>query len=295
MKKRKHFLLSALWLLLLAGCDKIDPEKPGNLVPPTVAEDPALPAVQLSRTKLHVQTFGEPKNSKIFILEGGPGADFRYMLELNRTINDYRLSDQYFVVYHDYRGSGLSRRHPTEELTRDLLFADFEELVNRYTTPGEKIILIAHSYGGFVAAQYMNKHPERIKGAVLLEPAWFSNELGDQYVGDKQNYLGIGVNQVTWMRQFISASDHATADYYAQASDLAVGNKLRGDSPECLGKGWRGGAAVILSIVFDPNKEQFDVTPGLSLVKPKVLFLSSSNTRDIGFNFPDSNGFCGKG
>jgi proline iminopeptidase len=286
MRKQIYFFLAAL--LLLAGCEQLDPEKSGNLVPKTVDEDPALPAVQLSQTKLHVQTFGQPQNPKIFILKGGPGADFRYMLELNRAVNNYRLSDQYFVVYHDYRSTGLSRRHPTEELTRDLLLSDFEELVARYTQPDEKIILIGHSYGGFVAAQYMNKHPERIKGAVLLEPADFNNQLNKSLqnnTGIDLEYLSSDVNKITWMRQFVSAADHATGDYYLVATGESVEQTLRGDTRECWAKGWRAGAAIILAISFDRNKEQFDVTPGLSLVQSKVLFITGGNTQDIGYDF----------
>jgi proline iminopeptidase len=141
---KKISLAFAFVLLLTMGCETIDPSESGNLVAKTVDEDATLPNVILSKTKLHIQKYGQADSTKIFVLEGGPGSDFKYLLDLNKQVGSWSLLQNHEVIYFDYRGSGLSRRHPSKELTMDLLLKDFEELVN-IISPNKKIIIIAHS------------------------------------------------------------------------------------------------------------------------------------------------------
>ena len=46
---------------------------------------------------------------------------------------------------------------------------DLNSLVNRYA-PGRKVFLIGESWGGMFATRYINQYPERVAGAVLIEP-----------------------------------------------------------------------------------------------------------------------------
>src|SRR5262245_47876616 len=69
-----------LTALTLGAC--LDPDEPGNLVPKTVDEDPALPALQLADTRLHAEAFGDPAAPLVIVLHGGPGSDYRSMLDL---------------------------------------------------------------------------------------------------------------------------------------------------------------------------------------------------------------------
>src|SRR4029078_6989970 len=61
---------------LVAACDTMAPNEPGNLVPRTVTEDLSLPAVELNGTRFHAETFGNPANPVIVFLHGGPGCDY---------------------------------------------------------------------------------------------------------------------------------------------------------------------------------------------------------------------------
>ena len=96
--------------IALAGC--LDPDEPGNLVPKTVDEDPALPRIEVAGTLLHAEAFGDPTAPTVMVLHGGPGGDYRSLLPL-RALAD----DGYRVVFWDQRGAGLSQRHDASTYT----------------------------------------------------------------------------------------------------------------------------------------------------------------------------------
>ncbi|BBH69115.1 alpha/beta hydrolase [Actinoplanes sp. OR16] len=95
-------------------------------------------------------------------LPGGPGVDWEYL----------RMPDverQMTVVYVEPIGTGASGRLPThpEGYTREVyarfLDAVLDDLGN------EKVHLLGHSHGGFVAQFYAARNPSRIAGLVLYD------------------------------------------------------------------------------------------------------------------------------
>ncbi|MEJ7685137.1 MAG: hypothetical protein WKG06_46280 [Segetibacter sp.] len=72
------------------------------LVPPTANQDTQLPQLRIHVANydriIHLQTFGNPANPAIFVLHGGPGADFKLFLPLKA------LADSFYVVMWDSRG-----------------------------------------------------------------------------------------------------------------------------------------------------------------------------------------------
>ena len=72
-------------------------------VPETVTQDPSLPHVTIDGVTYHAQTFGDPANPVVITIHGGPGGDYRSILSLQE------LADEYYVVFFDQRGAGLSR------------------------------------------------------------------------------------------------------------------------------------------------------------------------------------------
>ncbi|HXI19537.1 MAG TPA: alpha/beta fold hydrolase, partial [Gemmatimonadales bacterium] len=155
------------WLsLTLAGmaaiaCQTMSPTDPGNLVPRTVAEDPSLPAIEMNGARFHMETIGNPSNPVIVFLHGGPGGDYRSMLRLAGRFGGYSLADEYFLVYWDQRGAGLSERRNRGELTNAQYLADLDSLIARYA-PGRPVYLIGESWGGMFATAYINTHPQRV-------------------------------------------------------------------------------------------------------------------------------------
>lgn len=279
-------LMCIVLFLIICACQPMDPAEPGNLVAKTVDQDLTLPALTLSRTKLHVQTFGSSNAPKIFVLEGGPGDDFRYMLPLNKVVDGWSLPQKYQVIYHDYRGCGLSRRHPLEELTMENSLKDLEELIDHYA-PGEQVILIGHSHGGKVAAQYLNKHLSRVRGVVFLEPGSFSSEIVKKTPSAASlNYFGADVNRLLWVKQLIGMNNHEQADYVYDLAKANANKESRGTS--CGYRSYRSGTAAVISIALDEVENAvYDFTSNLSLYEPKVLFISSEQTQDIGYDFQE--------
>ncbi|HEX8576270.1 MAG TPA: alpha/beta hydrolase [Flavobacterium sp.] len=284
---KKLIVITSLFYLF-NSCTIIDTDEPGNLVRKTVDEDASLPSITLSATQLHYQSFGNRDNEKIFMLEGGPGSDFRYLLDMNKMVNGWSLPQNYEVIYHDYRGSGLSKRHPMSELSIHVLLKDLEELIDRFA-PNQRVILIGHSHGGFVAAQYVNAHPERVKGVVFIEPGAFSRAINDKTIKVTDiDYFGKDINKIMWFRQLISANNHVKGDYQYGLIFANYTDPQRGQS--CNSKGYRFGSAIALAVAWDEvNKGQYDYTTNLRNFTPKALFISSDQTKDIGYDFQQAH------
>ncbi|UZR96768.1 alpha/beta hydrolase [Chondrinema litorale] len=282
MKKYSTFIL-IYFVILFCSCEELDPAEPGNIVPKTVIDDPSLTNLTLSGTTIHYASYGNPAGTKIFVLEGGPGDDFRYLLDLNQSVNGWSLLDDYQVIYHDYRGCGLSARHPKSELTMAYSLTDLEELID-YFSPDQEVILIGHSHGAVVTAQYINAHPNKVKGAVLMEPGAFSVNINEHLpAANDVNLLGKDINQILWIKQLIGLDDHEKADYYYGIARVNADSENRGET--CPSKNFRGGAASAIAIAIEEvNDGDYDFTTKLSQYNQKVLFISSDES-DLGYDF----------
>jgi proline iminopeptidase len=268
------------------ACDTLDPGEPGNLVPPTVAEDPGLPAIEMNGSRLHLQTFGDPANPVIVFLHGGPGGDYRSLLAMGARDNGYSLADEYFLVYWDQRGAGLSRRHNKDVLKLDVYDADLDSLVNRYS-PRRPVYLIGTSWGGMYATEYINQHPDRVAGAVLIEPGPLDGATYER-IKDDLNDLDLGaewLNDMAWSSQFLSPDDHIRLDY-ARLQGLKESQPRfhqRKKNPEPL---WRLGAAVSRYLQEDGQNGEgvavYDFTTNLSRYTTTVLFIAGSRSEVLG-------------
>jgi len=273
----------AIVLMLISSC--LDPKEAGNLVPKTVNEDSSLPAFEINNTKLHLETHGNPNNPVIMFLHGGPGNDYRPLLSFKERHNGYSLIDDYFLIFFDQRGTGLSKRHSTDELSLELYAQDLDKLIEHFAPNNKPIILIGHSWGGQYAAQYMNRHPKRLSGCIMLEPGKFSTELGKKQLPLNTNLFSRWINDWIWGRQLLAAGDHERADYYIAlgASSIDESQPLRKSKPA---PDWRMGAAVLTHIYLrELEKKGFDFTAQLGQVDIPILFIAGSNTEDLGEDF----------
>lgn len=97
----------------------------------------------------------------LYICHGGPFG--RYDLFISEL---EPLADAYTLVFHDYRGSGLSGAAQPDTYTFDHLADDLEEL-RQHLGHGE-INVLAHSMGVWVALKYALAHPEPLDQLVLV-------------------------------------------------------------------------------------------------------------------------------
>ena len=207
--KRYFFIVSMSLYCLLYSCAK-NTETPGNLVPPTASEDPALPQIKIHVAghdrSIHLQTFGDADNPPVLILPGGPGGDFRLLLPLKA------LEDNYYVVMWDSRGAGLSERVTEEELSLDSFEEEIAQ-VKSAVAPDKKVTLIGHSFGGSVMAHYTASHPEDVQRLILIEPGKLDLSLKPTSNGGNINYLD--GQDFFWQNELLTSKDHAAADYKA--------------------------------------------------------------------------------
>ncbi len=278
-------LISAL-AFGVAACDVMSPEDPGTLVPRTVMEDASLPAIELNGTRFHAETMGDPQNPVIVILHGGPGGDYRGMLRLAQRHGGYSLTDEYFLIFWDQRGAGLSKRHDEDALTLDMYDRDLDAIVNHYS-PAQPVFLVGQSWGGMFATSYIDRHPERVAGAVLIEPGPLDGATMERLKDDIIEFKLSSelLNDIAWSSQFLSPDDHARMDY-ARAigmKDAQPKSHQSKDDPEL---GWRPGAAASRYIMEDGQDGDgvfnYDFTANLAAYTTPVLFIAGAWSEIMG-------------
>ena len=143
------------------------PEKTGEEGFWTVEED----------IQLHHFATGEGRN--VLVIHGGPGYPYTEPWPGLET-----LTRAYRIHFYDQRGCGQSTR-PIDTFTSKNFYenmqaldqalglgaqvADIERI--RRLLGEEKLILVGHSFGGFLASLYAAEFPEHVEGMVLLAPA----------------------------------------------------------------------------------------------------------------------------
>ncbi len=117
--------------------------------------------VQVDQAKLFYQSFGT--GTPIIVLHGGPGLDQTYLLPQMLT-----LAKDHEVIFYDQRGSGKSldtNMSPTYLNTVQFV-KDLEAL--RIQLGLNKVVLLGHSWGGFLAMNYAIAHPDHVSALILM-------------------------------------------------------------------------------------------------------------------------------
>lgn len=155
-------------LLVLAGMACMSPI--GSPAGPALAQHKRVKAPESEQwyhwtndgVRHYVYGFGRAAapGDTVVVLHGGWGAEHSYLIEPFRP-----LADRYRFVLYDQRGS-LRSPAPDSTISLDRLVADLEHL--RGALGLDQVTLAAHSMGNALAYAYLDAHPERVKGLVLI-------------------------------------------------------------------------------------------------------------------------------
>jgi proline iminopeptidase len=145
-------------------------------------DPPAQPGeagVWLVEPDIRLHYFASGEGNPVLVIHGGPG---------NPSVNPWsgleaRKAGHRFY-YYDQRGCGESTR-PFDRFTSQNYYGNMQTLNKtlglgaqiadieriRRILGAEKITLVGHSFGGFIAALYATEFPERVEKLVLVSPA----------------------------------------------------------------------------------------------------------------------------
>lgn len=281
------FLAAALVVVSLSSCDIAEPNDPGRLVPLTVDEDPTLPSISVNGTHLHAETFGNPNDPMLVVIHGGPGGDYRSLLNCSRF-----SADGFFVVFYDQRGSGLSRRHDRGTYSSMQVFTgDLGAVINYYRrSANQKVILMGHSWGAMLATAYVNDHPSEVDGVVLMEPGGLTWHDTEEYVKRIRSLelFDESTNDYLYLDQILTGDDHNELDYKAalqSAANFAKGNKTGNQGPNPF---WRIGAVCNSASMEYAREHPFDFTTNLRQYTTKILFVYSELNQAYGQAYAQS-------
>ena len=123
--------------------------------------------------------FFEGEGRNVLIVHGGPGYPFAQPWPgLGPLTNEYQFH------YYDQRGCGQSTR-PIDKFSSTNYYANMTALDQtlgigaqvadmeriRQILGEEKLLIIGHSFGGFLASLYAAEFPERVEAMILVAPA----------------------------------------------------------------------------------------------------------------------------
>ena len=126
----------------------------------------------------------------IFI-HGGPGAWSKSF----ENLGGKNLESNLTMIYYDQRGCGRSEGSKNHDYSLERMLKDIELIRKRYNA--DKIYLIAHSFGGILAANYALKYPSHSKGIIFANATL--------------NILYSIENQINYMNNFLK-TDYKASD-----------------------------------------------------------------------------------
>jgi proline iminopeptidase len=116
---------------------------------------------------LHVRVIG--RGQPAIVLHGGPDFDYGYLLpELDRFADELRL------IYYDQRGRGQSARGvQPDHVTIGSEVSDVDRVRQHFGLASA--VVLGHSWGAVLAAEYALRYPGRVSRLILMNPAPLSS------------------------------------------------------------------------------------------------------------------------
>ncbi|WP_288410428.1 alpha/beta hydrolase [uncultured Herbaspirillum sp.] len=255
----------------------------------TIAVDPTLSSVAIDNYSFHVRVFGVPSSPPVIVVHGGPGADLNYLLPMRQ------LAKNFFVIFYDQRGTGLSPRVARAELTLEQNLQDLQALV-RHFGRGRPVRLIGHSWGAMLSICLLGRAPELIESAVAVEPGMLTPDTAVEFVRQFKamqrlsDVLPLGA----YMLESLLVPVHDGQERLDYVMTRMLNRNKPGGPYQCEGVAMpndaflRGGYAAfkaMLNPIFsDPRKFCWNMTENIDRFHGRLLMLSSECSF-IGFDY----------
>ena len=282
----------------------------GPIAPPAQSGDETWWEVENDIKLYH---FAEGQGENALIVHGGPGYPIR-----SPWAGLKPLAGNYKFNYYDQRGCGKSTR-PIDRFSSPNFYSNMKTLDRtlglgaqiadieriRRILGEEKLVLIGHSFGGFLASLYAAEFPGRVKALVLVAPATLlvmpsegsdlfeqvgnllPPELKDDYADFRKRYFDFS-HMFTKSEADLAALNSEFPKYYVAALEA------RNLTPPHVSGGNENGGWMVYAMYMSMGKRH-DYRPAMGRVAAPVLVvhgaldLQSENAdRQYASCFPNS-------
>lgn len=240
----------------------------------------------LTSDKVKLYTKKSGKGPIAIFIHGGPGAWSTSFENLGGN----KLESDLTMVYYDQRGSGYSENSSEGNYSPDRMIEDIEEIRKHYGA--EKVYLLAHSFGGILATQYVSKYPDQVKGLILANCTLnmkYSLQQQISYMNKLMN-TDFKTEDATLLSDFITAKKalgKKGLDYKMlsdRKENIELLNKIDHKNPSTFDFAQKA---------FSIQEYWKDYTPLTSSIKVPTLIITGTKDHSIGerhftsFLFPD--------
>lgn len=238
---------------------------------------------------LAYETYGE--GHPVIVIHGGPGMPYEKIWKGLEP-----LTDRYQFYFYHQRGCGDSTR-PFDRFEGNFYenmielegtlglgaqIADIERI--RQILGQEKLTLIGHSFGGFIASLYAAEFPERVEKLVLVAPAGMLTPPDEHRDIFQQTRAKLESEQVAEfdalkMEYFDFANLFSKSDDDLAELHLKLGEYLLqafGGEPSELNSGTTVGGWSVFALYFSVGRAQ-DYRPALKEIKAPTLIVQGKD------------------
>lgn len=165
--------------------------------------------ISADKAELFCKTFG--KGEPIIMIHGGPGLSHDYLLPQMA-----KLAETYFVIFYDQRGCGLSTGELNAESIQIGTFIEDLEAIRRYFGY-EKITILGHSWGAFLAMNYAIAYPKFVHKLILLNSLPPSSDEFSLFKQEWARRMAPYQNEIKGIMEtpeFVKGEESTTQKYY---------------------------------------------------------------------------------
>jgi pimeloyl-ACP methyl ester carboxylesterase len=125
---------------------------------------PSTAYIQFGEYVIHSKWIGDPTAPKVLFIHGSPG----YWFDFKKILSDSLLVNNFCLIAFDRPGFGKTTVPAMKNLANQARITN--TVLEHYTRPGEKSIVLGHSFGGAVLEQFLLDHPGKVRHAIYVAP-----------------------------------------------------------------------------------------------------------------------------